>query len=384
MISIFDRYVIRVLLASTLVTAFALTMIILLTQSMRLLELVISSDASSYYFMMMLGLSVPKFLEAILPIAFSIGIIFTCYRMILDREMIVLYAAGLSASRLARPFVLFAVFMMAVQFVLSGWLAPIAINNLQSVRMDIKSHYATLMFREGVFNGIGDGMTAYVERRGAPNELLNVMIHDARGTMNEGKMTTIVAPRGLVSLNDTGQQLLVYDGTQYEQSMETGQITRLDFKQYSLDIPTERNDIATRWREPDERTLGELLLPDKAIARSDLPHIDEFRAEAHRRLSVPMLYLSYSAIALTFLLLGVWDRRRQSQHVTKAGLAIVIIQILYVVSYNATTDNLWLAPALYAISIVPAIIGFTMIRLSRTIDGASFVTGIMTRFTKQT
>lgn len=379
MISIFDRYVIRVLLASTVVTAFALTMIILLTQSMRLLELVISSDASSSYFMIMLGLSIPKFLEAILPIAFSIGIIFTCYRMILDRELIVLFASGLSASRLARPFVVFAVFMMTVQFVLSGWIAPVSIHNLQAVRMDIKSHYATLMFREGVFNNIGDGITAYVERRGAPNELLNVLIHDGRGTLNQGKTTTIVAQRGLVSLNESGQQLLVYDGTQYEQDNKSGQISRLDFKQYSLDIPTERNNIATRWREPDERTLGELLLPDSAIERNDRPHIDEFRAEAHRRLTVPMLYLSYSAIALTFLLLGVWDRRRQSQHVVKAGLAIVMIQILYIVSYNATTDNLWLAPALYTISISPALIGFTLIRLSRPIDVAAFLSGLFTR-----
>jgi len=364
-ISIFDRYVLRVLLASTWITAFALTMIILLTQSMRLLELVISSDASSYYFLVMVGLSVPKFLEVILPIAFSIGTTFTCYRMILDRELIVLFASGLPASRLARPFVVFALFMMTVQFVLSGWISPVAIHNLQTVRMDIKSHYATLMFREGVFNNIGDGITAYVERRGAPNELLNLLIHDERGTFNPGKATTIIAQRGLVSLNESGQQLLIYDGTQYEQDMRSGQINRLDFKQYSLDILGKQNDLATRWREPDERTLGELLLPGSAIEHGDRQHINEFRAEAHRRLSVPLLYLSYSAIILNFLLLGTWDRRRQAQHIVKAGLVVVLIQVLYIVSYNATTKNLWLAPALYTLGILPTFAGFTLISLSR-------------------
>lgn len=382
MISIFDRYVIRILLAATAVTAFALTTIVLLTQSMRLLELVISSDASSYYFMMMVGLSVPKFLEAILPIAFSIGIMFACYRLIVDREMIILYASGLSASRLARPFVIFSVFMMGVQFVLSGWVAPVSIHNFQGVRTDVKSHYATLMFREGVFNNIGDGITAYVERRGAPNELLNVMIHDDKGSLNTGKKTTIVAQRGLVSVNETGQQLLVYDGTQYEQTQKTGQITRLDFKQYSLEIPTPNTNMSARWREPDERTLDELLLPNSAMVGNDKQHIAEFRAEAHRRISVPMLYLSYCAVSLMFLLLGVWDRRRQSQHVVKAGIAVIVIQALYIVTFNMATDNIAFAPALYVISMLPAMIGFTLLRLSQPLDMASFMSRFVRRSDK--
>lgn len=383
MISIFDRYVLRVLMASTAVTAFALTMIVLLTQSIRLLELVISSDASSYYFMVMMGLSIPKFLEAILPIAFSIGIIFTCYRMIIDRELIVMYAAGLAAYRLARPFLVFSGVMMIFQFILSGWIAPIAINNLQTIRTDIKGHYATLMFREGVFNNIGDGITAYVRARGAPNELKNVMIHDEKGTLNQGRATTIVAQRGLVSVNESNQQLLVYDGTQYEKDLNTGKISRLDFKQYSLDIPTEKGDITARWREPDERTLNELLLPTDEIITRDRPHLEEFRAEAHRRIAVPFLYLSYSTVPLVFLLLGGWDRRRQSQHVVKAGIAVVIIQALYIVTYNAVMDNPWLMPALYALGIVPGLIGLVMLRLSKTPDGMAFVTNLLSRTQKQ-
>lgn len=383
MISVFDRYVIRVLVAATCVTAVSLTMIVLLTQSIRFLELVISSDASSYYFMIMMGLAVPKFLEAILPIAFSIGIVFACYRMILDREIIVMYATGMAAHTLARPFLFFTAFMMALQFILSGWLAPVAIENLQSVRTDIKGHYATLLFREGVFNTIGPGVTAYVHDRGAPNELRNVMIHDEDGTISQGKATTIVAQRGLVNIDQDRQQILVYDGTQYEEDLASGVISRLDFKQYTLDIPTEKAAIGARWREPDERTINELLLPSSEVAERDQPHLQEFRAEAHRRLSTPFLYLSYCTVPLAFLLLGVWDRRRQGHHVVRAGVAIIAIQALYIVCYNLARENLWLVPLLYGLAFLPGLIGFALLRLSKPLDGPALWTALFRRPLRQ-
>lgn len=339
----------------------ALTMIVLLTQSIRFLELVISSDASTSYFLMMVGLAVPKFLEAILPIAFSIGIIFTCVRLILDREMIVMFAAGLSALRLGRPFFLFAAIMMAIQFMLSGWASPIAVETLQKLRGDVKSHYATLMFREGVFNSIGPNMTAYVEKRVGLNELQNLMIHDERGTLSKGKVTTILAKRGIVDMNETAQRLLVYDGTQYEYDPVKKTTARLDFSRYSLDIPDNPDAIGARWREPDERTLPELFLDRTKVTGNDLKNYNEFIAEAHRRLSTPFLYLSYAAMTMVFLLLGRWNRRQQTSHILKAGFSIVIIQALYIVLYNESQGALILTGGLYGLAMIPAFIAFSVL-----------------------
>lgn len=358
MISVFDKYVLKILIAATWVTALSLTMIVLLTQSIKFLELVISSDASTGYFLMMIGLAIPKFLEAILPIAFSIGIIFTCYRLILDREMIVMFAAGLPAWRLGRPFFIFAFAMMAIQFMLSGWISPVAVDSLQKLRTDIKSHYATLMFREGVFNDIGPDMTAYVERRIGLNELKNLMIHDEKGTLSTGKTTTILAKRGVVDINEETQRLLVYNGTQYEYNPETQETNRLDFQRYSLDIPANDKTIGARWREPDERIFPELFF-DKEIAQgTDLRKYNEFIAEAHRRLSTPFLYLSYAALSISFLLLGKWNRRQQSGHVVKAGICIVLIQALYIILFNEARDNFIVSAGLYGLAIFPAIIAF--------------------------
>ena len=356
MISIFDRYVMKILFAATWVTALSLTVIVLLTQSIRFLELVISSDASSSYFLLMMGLAVPKFMEAILPVAFAVGTIFTCYRLILDREMIVMFASGLSAFRLSRPFLVFAVFMMAVQFVLSSFIAPIAVEKLQSVRSDIKSHYATLLFREGVFNEIGPGITAYVQKRTGLNQLENLMINDERENFAKGKITTIVARRGIANMTDTTQNLLIFDGTQYEKNIKTGAVTRLDFARYTLDIPVSDEKIGPRWREPDERLLPELFISENAKDPKDIKSRGEFLVEANRRLSTPFLYVSYAALAMMFMLLGTWNRRKQSAHVVKAGICIVAIQALYIVLYNEAQSMMMLSVAMYILAIIPGLI----------------------------
>ena len=46
--------------------------------------------------------------------------------------------------------------------------------------MQIKSQFSSLLFREGVFNPMGKGLTVYIRARGADGELHGLMIHDGR------------------------------------------------------------------------------------------------------------------------------------------------------------------------------------------------------------
>ncbi|HEY8964196.1 MAG TPA: LptF/LptG family permease, partial [Alphaproteobacteria bacterium] len=65
MFKVYDRYLTRQLLIATLVIAGGLSTIILLTQSLKLIELVLESNASSRAFLTLMGLSMPRFIEAV-------------------------------------------------------------------------------------------------------------------------------------------------------------------------------------------------------------------------------------------------------------------------------------------------------------------------------
>jgi lipopolysaccharide export system permease protein len=356
-ISVFDKYVLKLLSVSTFVTALSLTLIILLTQSIRFLELVISSDASIVYFLVMMGLAIPKFLEAILPLAFAIGTIYTTHKMVQDRESIIMTAAGASITTLGRGFFIFAFVMMIVQFVMSAWVSPLAVEQLQKTRGDVQSHYATLMFREGVFNNISKGLTAFVETRRGNNELLNLMIHDTRGSLNEGKDTTIIAKRGIVNITDDKQQLLVYNGTQYQADQNSGNISRLDFSQYTLDIPTQKNTVGVRWKEPDERTFEKLFISKETGHPRDISKNDEFVAEIHKRITTPFLYLGFTIMVIYFMFMCQWNRRNHTKPLIQSGILIIAVQATHIVMYNEARDLSIMNIALYIVPTIPIAYG---------------------------
>jgi lipopolysaccharide export system permease protein len=366
--SVFDKYVMKILGASTFVTALSLTLIILLTQSIRFLELVISSDASIVYFLILMGLAIPKFLEAILPLAFAIGAIYTAHKMVQDRESIIMTAAGASVTVMARGFIMLAGAMMIIQFALSGWVSPLAVEQLQKTRGEVQSHYATLMFREGVFNKLSNGLTAFVEKRGGTSELNNLMIHDTRGSLNEGKDTTIIAKRGVVNITDDRQQLLVYNGTQYQRNQDDGNVSRLDFAQYTLDIPMQSNTIGARWKEPDERTFDRLFISDETGNARDVLKKNEFIAEIHKRISTPFLYIGFIMMIIIFAFMGSWNRRNHTVSLIKSSVAVVALQALHIIIYNESRDMVMFNIGLYAVVILPLIYGVMRIRKYHTVS----------------
>src|SRR5262245_33901695 len=95
------RYLMKNLLSATLFVALTLTAVIWLTQSLKLLELVANSDAPPLLFLKLVALSLPKFLEIILPLSLVTAILFVYNKMIMDNELIVLRSCGFDQYAMA-------------------------------------------------------------------------------------------------------------------------------------------------------------------------------------------------------------------------------------------------------------------------------------------
>ncbi len=152
---IFDRYLLKNLLLATMFTALSLASVIMLTQSLRFLELIINSGASSFSFFVLTLLALPRFFEVILPIALMIGTVFIYNRMSADSEMTVMRASGFSPLRLSRPALMLAVIITVTVFVITAWAAPLSLSKMQTMRVTIKAQYSSLLLRDGVFNQLG-------------------------------------------------------------------------------------------------------------------------------------------------------------------------------------------------------------------------------------
>lgn len=355
MFKIFDQYLMRQLIITSAIVMGGLSMIIMLTQSLRLFELVLESNASASVFFTLMGLTLPRFIETVLPASALIAVLFVFNRLGQDSEMIVMRASGASPLRMARPVINMVLILTALLLALSLWIAPLSISQLQTLRKEVRSQYAHLLFREGVFNTVGNNLTAYIRARSPDGRLQGLIVHDTSNINETGVATTIIARSGQMLDDDEAQKIIVYDGSRQEKNIETNSYSRLNFKQYVLEIPNTADNITERWREPDERTFSELL-NTQSSANKNVHGRTQFRAEIHRRLSTPFLMASFALIAAACLLLGNFTRSGQLPAIiTGAGCAIMT-QALYLTAYNLAKTSMAGCILLYIAAALPGLI----------------------------
>lgn len=347
---IFDRYVFKNLFVTTVFVALTLVVVIFLTQSLRFLELVIESGASSSSFWILTLLALPRFFEVILPLAMMAATLFTYNRMTADSELIVIRSVGYSPLSLAKPALILATIVTVFLWSMTMWAAPKALSQMQGMQEVIKSQLSSFLFREGVFNQIGTGLTVYIRKRNDDGDLRGLMIQDARA--KNKNPSTITAQRGMVVSNEENKnQVVVYDGARQEYDPETKILHRLNFERYTIDLPN-NSPVRQRWSEPDERTIIELLNPDPESKR-DQESLRDFKIEIHKRFVGPLLTIVFCLISCCSLLIGPIDRRGQTKRIVFAIISVVVIQGLFLAGFNlARRYDLGLL-LIYALVLVP-------------------------------
>ncbi len=117
-------YVLGQLIGPTVLFAFLLTAVIWLTQSLRLLDLVINRGQSAPTFVYLTILILPGLLVIILPIAYFAGTLFALSKLNSDSELVVMSSAGFSRAQLAIPVFIAAALIMAMTYACGLWLMP--------------------------------------------------------------------------------------------------------------------------------------------------------------------------------------------------------------------------------------------------------------------
>jgi lipopolysaccharide export system permease protein len=354
---IFDKYILKNLAIATAFVSVTLVVVVFLSQSLRFLELVIDSSASSLSFWILTFLALPRFFEIIMPLSMMAATIFIYNRMTMDSEMAALRSAGLSPFALARPALMLAGIVTVFLWCMTLWIAPKALTEMYHMRQIIRSQISTLLFREGVFNQVGDGLTVYIRDRSNNGELQGLMIYDGREKAK--RPSTILAKRGDLGSGD-GQQVVVYDGVRQEYNPATGKMQRLNFERYTVDLP-DTDPIRERWKEPDERTIFELFNPDPANQR-DVENHHAFLVEINRRLTAPLLALSFTLMSCAGLLSGSLDRRGQGKRITACVIMATLVQGLYLGSFSLSRHSDWGLPLMYILVLTPLILSYGILK----------------------
>jgi lipopolysaccharide export system permease protein len=320
-------YVLRQLVGPIALFTFLLTSVIWLSQSLRLLDLVINRGQSAPTFVYLTFLMLPGLLVIILPIAFFVGVLYGLHKLNADSELMVMSAAGFSRNQLLIPVLIAATVTMGATYLSSLYLMPYTQRLMKDKELDIRADIAAAILNEGQFNTPALGLTVFLRELSPDGEIKGILVHDNRNTKAP---TTYIAEHGVLAQTPAGPRLIMLDGT-IEQSAQAGaQLSVLKFQRYVFDLDQFSGQQGATELRTSERYLGELLWPK--FAREPAKSMrDAYFAEANNRLSEPLYCIAFGFIAFAAVTLG---RRGRGVYALRLALAVLGAAALRILGYG--------------------------------------------------
>lgn len=354
------RYIVKQAALTTILISVVLTLIIWLTQSLRLLDFIINGNAPMTLFGKMLLLTVPRFFEIILPISLALGIVYTLNKFSTDSELVVMQNSGIRPVRLGSGLLYFSVFIALFVLVLSGWGTPWANRELDNVRNIVKSDYSLGLLRPGIFNELSDDTTIYIAERSSLQDLKGVFIYFNKA----GELpTTITAKHGGILTKDQKVYVLVFNGTRQQFNKATGTVETLKFERYSLDLSSLTNRVMDTIIEPNDRTLPELFATKDTTQNPK--EKSRIIAEIHNRLARPFLILALALMTLVPFLTGGHNRRGQPLRILALIGGILALQSVFLGASSLAATSTFGLLLLYGVPLAIIIVYATALLSDR-------------------
>ena len=329
-----DRYIVREMVAPSLIGLLVFTFVLLIDQIPRLLAVLVARSADLSTILRVFLNLLPSILAVTIPMAFLLGVLLAFGRLASDSEIVALRAVGVSPVRLLTPVMMLAGAMTLVTFYINAIALPAANQAhrelvfslvVSKARTDVKPR----AFTDSLLPG---QMMLYVQDiepdTGVWKDLL---IHDTRSPA-EPKL--ILARTGVLVIDRKKNTVRLELGAGSEHAFPSGdprEYTRTTFGSMGFDLPVDEFF-------PDKKKLllskgdREMTLPELSQKIHDLAAQGKtrrdwgrFAVEWHKKFAIPAACLVFGLLGLA-LSLGSKKEARSSAF----ALSIAVIFVYYV------------------------------------------------------
>ena len=345
-------YILRQIAGPFLLFTFLLALVVWMTQSLRLLDLVINRGQSAGIFAYLTLLMLPSLLVVIVPIAFFGAALFALNKLNHDSELVVMWSAGLSRVQMAAPVIAAAAMAMALTYLCSLYLMPLGQRMTRDKVFEIRADIGAAILREGAFTTPSEGLTVFIRELSPTGEIKGILVHDNRDL---SKPITYIAETGVLAQTPVGARLIMLKGN-IERSEDSGsKLSVLKFDRYVFDLDEYAGQPRATERETSERYLSELLEPQMTGDNQDARR-GVYLAEAHNRLSAPLYCLVFALIALAATAKGHMARASYALRLTGAAFDGALLRLLGYAAQGTAARNPAFLAVLYVIPLVGILI----------------------------
>ena len=339
-----DRYLLSQLLVVFGFSALVLVLIYWINRAVVLLDQLIADGQSSGVFLELTLLSLPNIIRIVLPLSAFVASLYVTNRLSTDSELIVVQATGISPWRLARPYLAFGLFAALLTLILTHFLVPASLKQLNLRQSEIAQTATARLLREGQFLTPTPGIVLYIRDVTPDGELRDIFLTDSRSAAD---MVTYTAARAWLVRGVAGPQLVMIDGMAQTLDRAQGRLLTTAFAEFAYDIGTLMPGTVTTRRTSRDVGTAALLWPDAALQAETGKSAAVLVAEGHDRFAQGVLAVVGPLIGLAMLLIGGFSRFGVWRQVIAAVFVIIGIKLIESVTTGLVRADATLWPLTY-------------------------------------
>jgi lipopolysaccharide export system permease protein len=225
---------------------------------------------------------------------------------------------------------------------------PAGYRSMKEQVVEIRADMAASLLEEGNFNIPVEGLTVYIRSAPPGGDLRGILIHDSRDLE---RPRTYMAERGVMVRRATGPHLVLDSGTIQWMNEDAGELTTLDFDQYTFDLSPYMEETGSYVRDLSERYLSELFDPDITVPWVQR-NLGRLTAEGHNRIASPLYALAFALIAYVAVVQAGFSRRGAARQVAAAVVAVILIRLAGFGVQGAAGSNPSLNPLQYVLPLL--------------------------------
>ena len=352
---ILNKYILKQLFVGFAVVLVSMTTLVWLTQSLKMIDMIVTKGVSVGVFIKMTLLVLPNFIQILSPLALFAVTLFVYTRMQSDKELMVMKAVGMDNGQIMRAPLIFAIILMFLGYVFSLFVVPYANTQMREMKWQIKNNLSHVMLQEGQFNSFKN-LTIYIRERLADGVLKGIVVYD---TKEAQRPSSLIAEKGVVFQSEYETQVRFENGIRQEFNRDSQQFSVLKFDTYTMSFG-DGAQKAARTNDVREYPLIYLLKASQENAGS-VSKYRKFKVEAMKRLLQPVYNISFVFLAMFGVLAGYYNRRGQVGQVNMVVFATLIVQSLALAFENMAAKNLWLMPLMILNVFVPIIVVYSVL-----------------------
>jgi lipopolysaccharide export system permease protein len=323
-VHLLERYIFRMAASAFLLCLGALTGVIWISSAIREMDLVSGKGQTLLVFLQVTLLTLPALVMIIAPIALFGAVLYTLNKLNSDSELIVMNAAGMAPSRVARPLGVLTLLVALLTAHITIFAMPQSFRSLRDMLTKIRADVVTKFIQQGRFVTIDKGITFHFAEKSPNGAMIGVFIHDGREVT---KQTTYIAERGRIIDNDGAPYIVLENGSIHRQQDSQRDNAIVVYDRYAIDLDQFGADGEKIVYKPRERSTWELLNVDPNELYAKL-QAGRFRAELHERFAGPLY--PFACMLIGFAALGGAKTTRQGRGsaIAAAVVALVALRIL--------------------------------------------------------